>query len=83
MSQKEVLHAGANNLLDANIVADNTNELLAVEVTGESTKTIRWSAIVRTTSSFQNATLENAGGSSVPTQFALPQTLPVSYRSWL
>tara|TARA_B100001175_G_scaffold317820_1_gene336714 strand:+ start:2631 stop:5105 length:2475 start_codon:yes stop_codon:yes gene_type:complete len=74
MSQKEVLHAGANNLLDANIVADNTNELLAVEVTGESTKTIRWSAIVRTTSSFQNATLENAGGSSVPTQFALPQT---------
>ena len=73
MSQKEVLHAGTNNLFDANIVADNTNELLAVEVTGESTKTIRWSAIVKTTSSFQNATLENAG-SAVPTQFALPQT---------
>ena len=74
MSQKEVLYAGANNLFDANIVADNTNELLAVEVTGESTKTIRWSALVKTTSSFQNATLENAPGSAVPTQFALPQT---------
>ena len=56
MNQKETMHAGANELLDANIVADNTGELLAVEVYGESSKTIRWSALIKATSVFQDLT---------------------------
>jgi hypothetical protein len=56
MNQKETMHAGANELFDANIVADDTGELLAVEVYGESSKTIRWSALVKTTSVFQDLT---------------------------
>ena len=46
-SQKEIIHAGANNLFDANIVADNTNDVLSVEVNGENNKNIRWSALVK------------------------------------
>ena len=46
-SQKEIIHAGANNLFDANIVADNTNDVLSVEVNGENSKNIRWSALVK------------------------------------
>ena len=60
MNQKETMHAGANELLDANIVADNTGELLAVEVYGESSKTIRWSALIKATSVFQD--LASGGG---------------------
>lgn len=50
MNQKEIMHAGANELFDANIVADNALDLLAVEVNGEAATNIRWSALVKVVS---------------------------------
>ena len=50
MNQKEIMHAGTNELFDANIVADNALDLLAVEVNGEAATNIRWSALVKVVS---------------------------------
>lgn len=50
MNQKEIMHAGANELFDANVVADNALDLLAVEVNGEAATNIRWSALVKVVS---------------------------------
>ena len=33
--------------VNANIVADNSNDVLSVEVNGENSKNIRWSALVK------------------------------------
>ena len=50
MNHKEIMHAGSNELFDANIVADNALDLLAVEVNGEAATNIRWSALVKVVS---------------------------------